>query len=84
MLDCRVPVRKYVLIAKPKRWGQKGGQQLVQSPMLEISSTISQVPVRHFDGEVQNFVCFIPRTDIEKDSSDAYEKSQVRDRKSVV
>ncbi|CZR58444.1 uncharacterized protein PAC_08336 [Phialocephala subalpina] len=83
MLDCRVPVRKYVLIAKPKRWGQKSERVVVQSPM-SISNTASEVPVRRYNGEEQNFVCFIPRSDIEKDSSDAYEKSQVsRDTSSV-
>ncbi|KAE8443449.1 hypothetical protein EG329_001846 [Mollisiaceae sp. DMI_Dod_QoI] len=76
-LDCRVRVRKYVLIAQPTRWRQKSERVVVQSPMLDIPSTITQVPVKRYHGEEQNCVCFIPRTDIEKDASNIYEKSQV-------
>lgn len=77
MLDCKVQVRKYVLISKPSRWHQKGERVVVQSPMLNISKTVLEVPVRRYNGLEQNSVCFLPRQDIEKDTSSIYDKAKV-------
>jgi hypothetical protein len=76
-LDCKVEVRKYVLISQPSRWRQKSERVVVQSPMLQISKTVLDVPVKRFNGEEENSVCFIPKQDIEKDTSSIYEKAQV-------
>lgn len=76
-MDCKIPVRKYVLIAQPASGGrQKGERVVVQSPACNTAG-FSQVPVRHFHGQQQNSVFFVPKTDIERDSSNAYEKAQV-------
>jgi hypothetical protein len=75
--DCKVEIRKYVLISQPSRWRQKGERVVVQSPMLKISKTVLDVPVRRFNSEEYNAVCFIPKQDIEKDSSNIYDKAQV-------
>jgi hypothetical protein len=76
-IDCTVPIRKYVLVSKPSRWKQKSQRVVVQSPMLTISKTVLEVPVRRFNGEEENVVCFLPKQDIEKDTSSIYEKEQV-------
>jgi hypothetical protein len=77
-LDCKVEIRKYVLVSQPSRWGgQKGERTVVQSPVLKISKNVLEVPVKRYLGEQQNSVCFIPTDDIEKDSSSAYERNQV-------
>lgn len=76
-IDCKVAVRKYVLVSQPSRWKQKSQRVVVQSPMLNISKTILEVPVRRFNGEEENSVCFLPKQDIEKDTSSIYEKAQV-------
>ncbi|KAH7342369.1 hypothetical protein BKA65DRAFT_290646 [Rhexocercosporidium sp. MPI-PUGE-AT-0058] len=75
--DCKVEVRKYVLVSQPSRWHQKGQRVVVQSPMLNIPKDVSFVPVKRFNGEEQNLVCFLPRTDIERDSNDAYQRLHV-------
>jgi hypothetical protein len=75
-LDCKVKVRKYVLVSQPSRWRKKSDRVVVQSPMLQISKPILEVPVRRFNGEEQNSVCFIPKQDIERDTSSIYEKEQ--------
>jgi hypothetical protein len=77
ILDCKVEVRNYVLISQPSRWSQKSGRVVVQSPMRDISKTVLLVPVKLYNGEEQNSVCFIPKQDIEKDTSDVYDKFQV-------
>jgi hypothetical protein len=75
--DCEVGIRKYVLVSQPSRWRQKGERVVVQSPMLEISKTVSVIPVKRYNGEEQNSVCFIPKEDIEKDTSNVYDKARV-------
>lgn len=75
--DCKVNVRKYVLIAAPSRLGQKGQRVVVQSPMIHIPKSATHVPVRRFHGEEENSVLFIPKSDIEKDSSIVYERVKV-------
>lgn len=77
VLDCKVEIRKYVLVSQPKRWRRKGHRVVVQSPMLEISKSTTHVPVRCFRGEEENGVCFLEKSDIEKDSSKIYGKLQV-------
>jgi hypothetical protein len=78
-LDCRVTVRDYVLVANPSKLARKGDRQVVQSPMLDITnmSTKQLVPVRCFRGIEENVVCYLPKGDIEKDSSIAYRKAFV-------
>jgi hypothetical protein len=75
--DCKVEVRKYVLVSQPSRWKQKGERVVVQSPMLKISKTVLDVPVKRFNGEEDNSVCFIPKQDIEKDSNSIYNNAKV-------
>jgi hypothetical protein len=75
--DCKVAVRKYVLISRPSRWKQKGERVVVQSPMLQISKAVLNVPVKRYNGEADNAVCFIPKQDIEKDTSSIYDKAKV-------
>lgn len=41
------------------------------------SKKVLLVPVKRYNGEEQNSVCFIPKQDIEKDTSDVYDKAQV-------
>lgn len=77
ILDCKVKVRKYVLVSQPSRWKQRGDRVVVQSSMLTIPNNVTHVPVKRYNGEEQNSVCSLPREDIEKDSSSVYEKSQV-------
>lgn len=77
MLDCKVEVRKYVLISQPSRWRQKGERVVVQSPMLQLPKTVLVVPVKRFNGAEQNSVLFLPRQDIEKDTSSIYDKAKV-------
>jgi hypothetical protein len=50
---------------------------MVLSPMLNIPKYVSYVPVKRCNGEEQNSVCFIPRQNIERDSSYVYEKEHV-------
>ncbi|KAH7412465.1 hypothetical protein BKA64DRAFT_329426 [Cadophora sp. MPI-SDFR-AT-0126] len=76
-MDCKIEGRKYVLVSQPSRWQTTRERVVVQSPMLNISKDVALVPVRRFNGEQQNVVCFLPRTDFEKDSSDAYQRSHV-------
>lgn len=76
-INCTVAIRKYVLVSKPSRWRQKSPRVVVQSPMLTISKTVLEVPVRRFNGEEENVVCFLPKQDIEKDTSSIYEKEKV-------
>lgn len=76
-MDCKVDGRKYVLISQPSRWQKKRERIVVQSPLLNIPKDVSLVPVRRFNGEQQNVVCYLPRTDFEKDSSDAYRRTHV-------
>ncbi|KAH9223233.1 hypothetical protein DL95DRAFT_353302 [Leptodontidium sp. 2 PMI_412] len=75
--DCKVEVRKYVLVSQPSRWQQKRDRVVVQSPMLNIPKDVSLVPVKRFNGEEQNLVCFLPRADIERDSNDTYQRLHV-------
>ncbi|KAE9372401.1 hypothetical protein N431DRAFT_340250 [Stipitochalara longipes BDJ] len=75
--DCKVRVRKYVLVSRPSRWKQKGERVVVQSPMLNIPKTVLHVPVKRYTGEEQNSVCFIPKQDIEEDISSIYENAEV-------
>ncbi|KAK0121602.1 hypothetical protein ONS95_009891 [Cadophora gregata] len=75
--NCKIEVRKYVLIPQSSRWQKKRERVVVQSPMLNITKDVSLVPVRRFNGEQQNAVCFLPRTDIEKDTSDTYQRLHV-------
>jgi len=77
ILDCKVKVRKYVLISQPSRWNKKGVRVVVQSPMRKISKKVLLVPVKRYNGEENNSVCLIPKQDIEKDTSDVYDKAQV-------
>jgi hypothetical protein len=84
--DCKAQVRKYVLVSQPSRWSQRGDRVVVQSPVLKID-TVSVVPVKRFKGgggEEDNSVCFLPRKDIEKDSSSVYENSRVKKTSSFV
>ena len=77
ILDCRIVVRKYVLVSRPSRWCQKGERTVVHSPMLSISKEVSHVPVRCYRGEASNSVCLLPKNDIEKDWSGIYDKALV-------
>jgi hypothetical protein len=77
VLDCKVEMRKYVLVSQPTRWRRKGHRVVVQSPMLEIFKSTTHIPVRCFRGEEENGVCFLEKSDIEKDSSKIYVKLQV-------
>jgi len=76
ILDCKVRVRKYVLVSCPSRWKQKVERVVVQSPMLKITNSALEVPVKRYNGEEQNSVCFIPKHDIENDVS-IYEYAKV-------
>ncbi|PQE19008.1 C6 zinc finger domain protein [Rutstroemia sp. NJR-2017a WRK4] len=71
-------VRFYVLVSKPSKLARSGIRQVVQSPVIDLTkaSTVS-VPVRCFRGPEENIVCYLPKRDIEKDSSIAYEKACV-------
>ncbi|KAI9642345.1 hypothetical protein NHQ30_009148 [Ciborinia camelliae] len=75
-MDCKVPIRKYVLIARPSKWAQKGDRVVVQSPVQNITNE-SAIPVRRFNGDDENSVCFMPVQDIEKDESNAYTGAMV-------
>lgn len=77
ILDCKVEVRKYVLVSQPSRWRQKGERVVVHSPMLKMPKTVLDVPVKRFNGEEDNSACFIPKQDIEKDTSSIYDKAKV-------
>jgi hypothetical protein len=77
IIDCKVAIRKYVLVSQPSRWKHKSQRVVVLSPMLNITKAILEVPVRRFNGEEDNSVCFLPKQDIEKDTSSIYEKAQV-------
>ncbi|KAG9244824.1 hypothetical protein BJ878DRAFT_396388, partial [Calycina marina] len=59
------------LFSKPTRWDERS-RVVVSSPMLDIRSTDVNIPVRRFSGEKSNVVTFLPKQDIEKDSSSAY------------
>jgi hypothetical protein len=83
-LSCKIQVRQYVLVLQPSRWNQRGDRVVVQSPITNITDDVSHVPVKRFSGEEDNSVCFIPRTDIEKDTSDIYFKSYVNTTPSVI
>jgi hypothetical protein len=77
-LNCKVKVRFYVLVSNPSKLARSGIRQVVQSPVLDITkvSTVS-VPVRCFRGPEENIVCYLPKRDIEKDGSTAYENAFV-------
>ncbi|PVH86581.1 hypothetical protein DL98DRAFT_582534 [Cadophora sp. DSE1049] len=83
-MDCKLEGRKYVLVSQPSRWQKKRERVVVQSPVLNIPKDVLLVPVRRFNGEQQNVVCFLPRTDFEKDSSDAYQRSHVNNSPSSI
>ncbi|EDO00002.1 predicted protein [Sclerotinia sclerotiorum 1980 UF-70] len=74
-MDCKVATRNYVLIARPSKWARKG-DVVVQSPVLNITNE-SAIPVRRFNGDEENSVCFMPVQDIEKDGSVAYKNAMV-------
>ena len=76
-LDCKVEVRKYVLVSRPSRWDKRGDRVVVQSPVIEIRNTDIRIPVKRFSGEEDNSVEFLPRKDIEKDASVVYDKERV-------
>jgi len=76
-LDCKVEVRKYVLVTRPSRWNKRGGRVVVQSPVLAIQNTDIRIPVKRFNGEEANSVEFLPIKDIEKDASAIYTKERV-------
>lgn len=75
-MNCKIELRKYVLTRKSSRWAQKGDRVLVHSPMLDIS-TAEQVPVRRYNGVEENCVCFLPKQDIEKETSKAYRRALI-------
>jgi hypothetical protein len=77
IIDCKVEVRKWVLVRNPSRWKQKGQRVIVYSPMLHIPKEVSHVPVKRFSHDEDNSVCFMPKCDIEKNSSKIYERMQV-------
>jgi hypothetical protein len=77
IFDCKVKLRKYVLISRPSRWNQLGDRVVVQSPMIPIPNTAVLVPVKRFCGEKDNSGCFLPRCDIEKDASPIYDRELV-------
>ena len=74
--DCKVEVRKCVLIANPSRWKQKGPRVIVYSP-IHVPTATSLVPVKRFSRGEEDTVCFMPRGDIEKRTSKIYEKLEV-------
>ncbi|KAF7955974.1 hypothetical protein EAE96_004895 [Botrytis aclada] len=75
-MDCKVLVRRYVLVARPSKWAQPGHRVVVQSPVLNIANE-SLIPVRRFKGRDENSVCFMPVQDIEKDGSMAYKNAGI-------
>ncbi|KAH8667390.1 hypothetical protein BGZ60DRAFT_528693 [Tricladium varicosporioides] len=78
ILACQVKVRKYILVAKPSRWAQKGERVVVHSSMVEIPDGTSHIPVKRcLRGQEQNPVCFLPIQDLEKDSNKIYEDLQI-------
>lgn len=77
MLDCRIEVRQWVLISSPSRWGQKGQRVTAYSPMFPIPNDVSHVPVKRCSKDEEDSVCFLPKTDIEKDSSKIYRKMRI-------
>jgi hypothetical protein len=52
---------------------------VVQAPVPppNFDNTFSSIPVKRFSGEEDNSVCFLPVTDIDKDSSNIYDKARV-------
>ncbi|KAH8601648.1 hypothetical protein B0O99DRAFT_501216, partial [Bisporella sp. PMI_857] len=76
-LDCKVSVRKYVLVSRPSKWSQKSCRVVVQSPVLNIRNTDTEIPVKRFSGEDDNSVCYLLRQDIERDASHIYDKECV-------
>ncbi|KAL2076020.1 hypothetical protein VTL71DRAFT_963 [Oculimacula yallundae] len=82
--DCKVKVRKYVLVSKPSRLQQKRGRVVVQSPLLNITKDVLFVPVRVLHGKEYNLVCYLPRADIERDSSDAYRRQHASNTPSFI
>ncbi|KAH6671765.1 hypothetical protein B0J14DRAFT_80488 [Halenospora varia] len=82
ILTCHVKVRRYILVAKPSRWAQKGERKgervVVHSSMVEIPDGTSHVPVKRcLRGQEQNPVCFLPIQEIENDSNKIYENLQI-------
>ncbi|ESZ95826.1 hypothetical protein SBOR_3768 [Sclerotinia borealis F-4128] len=67
-MDCKVTLRKYVLVSRPPKWAQQGDRVVVHSPVQDITNE-SVIPVRRFNGDDENSVCFMPTQDIEKDGS---------------
>jgi hypothetical protein len=78
-IDCKVPVRKWVLISSPSRWSQKWPRTrvIVYSPMLYIPKEASHVPVKRVSRDEEDTVSFLPRGDIEKDSGKIYDEIKV-------
>lgn len=75
-MDCKVQIRRYVLIASPSKWAQRGARVVVQSPVPNITNELV-IPVRRFKGDKENSVCFMPVQDIEKDGSIAYKDAKI-------
>lgn len=82
-MDCKIPIRRYVLIARPSKWAQKGDRVVVQSPVQNITNE-SAIPVRRFKGDNENSVCFMPIQDIEKDDSVAYKNAMVTSKSTLI
>ncbi|KAM3068458.1 hypothetical protein ACMFMF_009275 [Clarireedia jacksonii] len=47
-LDCRITVRKYLLVPTPSKLTRKGDQLVVQSPILDITNASTTIPIRCF------------------------------------
>jgi len=77
ILDCKVQVQTYVLVAQPSRWRRKGQRTIIHAPLCDISTT-PYIPAKRFHhGEEQNAVCFIKPSDIERDTSVIYEELSI-------
>lgn len=74
-MDCKALLRRYVLVSRPSKWAWSD-RVVVQSPVQNITDE-SVIPVRRFNGDDENSVCFMPIQDIEKDGSIAYKNAMV-------
>ncbi|KAB8299065.1 hypothetical protein EYC80_001190 [Monilinia laxa] len=74
-MDCKALLRKYVLVSRPSKWA-RSDRVVVQSPVHNITDE-SVIPVRRFNGDDENLVCFMPVQDIEKDGSIAYKNAMI-------
>lgn len=80
--DCKVTVRRYLLVREPSQWGYPNfDRAVVQSPVLTIDS-VSSVPAKRLTDnyEDEDAICFLDPQDFVNDSAKIYWRLKINRR----